>query len=242
MPTVLAVSPHLDDAIFSAGGSLCRYAREGWRVLVATVFTASTPNPSGFALTCQLDKGLAADVDYMALRRNEDAVACTLIGAEPIWLPFVEAPHRGYHSAEALFAGLRRDDAVVDEITPALIRLIERTDPDIVMAPQAIGAHADHIALYAALSACSRPMQLWIDFPYAARSASRPSPFAEAIRSLSQRTIDLHGDELRIKREAVACYASQLAFQFGGSRAAAIAIDAVRAESYALRPRRIEQS
>ena len=235
MPIVLAVSPHLDDAVFSAGGALCRYARKGWRVLVATVFTASTPNPSGFALDCQLDKGLAADVDYMALRRNEDAAACALIGAEPIWLPFVEAPHRGYSSAEALFAGLRSDDGVVETITPALGRLIASTNPDIVMAPQAIGAHADHIAVYAALSACPCAMELWTDFPYAARPASRPSPFAEAMRSLPRKAVDLDGNELRIKRGAAACYASQLGFQFGDARAARTAISASSAESYALR-------
>ena len=95
MPTALAISPHLDDAVFSAGGALARYARDGWRVVVATVFTASVQNPSGFALACQMDKGLSAEIDYMALRREEDAAACRVIGAVPAWLPFPEAPHRG---------------------------------------------------------------------------------------------------------------------------------------------------
>ena len=72
MTTLLALSPHLDDAVFSAGATLFRAARRGWRVVVATIFTGNVAQPTGFALACQLDKGLAADVDYMALRRAED--------------------------------------------------------------------------------------------------------------------------------------------------------------------------
>jgi len=98
----LAVSPHLDDAVFSAGALLARLATQGWRVVIATCFTASVPNPRGFALACQLDKGLASSVDYMALRRAEDADACAALGCEIVHLPFTEAPHRGYEDPLAL--------------------------------------------------------------------------------------------------------------------------------------------
>ena len=59
---VLAVSPHLDDAAFSVGGTLAALAAAGHQVTVVTCFTASVPDPDGFALACQLDKGLAAGV------------------------------------------------------------------------------------------------------------------------------------------------------------------------------------
>ena len=72
---VMAVSPHLDDAAFSVGGTLAALAAAGHQVTVLTCFTASVPHPAGFALACQLDKGLPADVDYLALRRAEDAAA-----------------------------------------------------------------------------------------------------------------------------------------------------------------------
>ncbi len=75
MPTALALSPHLDDAVFSAGGLLASLAAQGWRVVMATTFTQSVPDPKGFALACQLDKGLGPEVDYMALRRDEDRAA-----------------------------------------------------------------------------------------------------------------------------------------------------------------------
>ena len=38
---VIALSPHLDDAVFSTGGFLAKCAKEGRRVIVASVYTKS---------------------------------------------------------------------------------------------------------------------------------------------------------------------------------------------------------
>jgi len=117
----LALSPHLDDAAFSLGGALARMARDGWEVVVATVFTATVPAPTGFALACQLDKGLPPDADYMAIRRAEDEAACAALGARALHLPLREAPHRGYHSATALFQPPHDgDDAAEHDIRDAV--------------------------------------------------------------------------------------------------------------------------
>jgi hypothetical protein len=71
-----------------------------------TCLTQSVPDPTGFALACQTDKGLAPDVDCLALRRAEDEEAMALLGAtEVVHLPLPEAPHRGYGSAAELLAG-----------------------------------------------------------------------------------------------------------------------------------------
>jgi LmbE family N-acetylglucosaminyl deacetylase len=71
MPVALALSPHLDDAAFSCGGTLALLARRGWQVVLCTVFTASVDNPTGFALACQADKGVGPEIDYIgALLRS----------------------------------------------------------------------------------------------------------------------------------------------------------------------------
>lgn len=226
MPTALALSPHLDDAVFSAGGTLARLAREGWRVVVATVFTATVPDPRGFALACQLDKGLDAAVDYMALRRDEDAGACARIGAEPLWLPFAEAPHRGYGDAAALFAGLHADDGIVEAIVPVLRDLLRDLAPTLVLAPQAIGAHVDHVAVVEALAGTASDIWWWTDHPYAARPAPRASPFADAMDTLPSQDEPFAAVDLAAKGDAAAAYRSQLGFQFGGVEAARAAIAA----------------
>ncbi len=219
--TALALSPHLDDAAFSCGGTLARLAGAGWRVEVATLFTASVPDPSGFALACQLDKGLGAEVDYMALRRREDAEAVAALGAAPLWLPFREAPHRGYESAPALFAGPRAEDAIVDAIAPALAKLLADVEPDLLLLPQGVGGHVDHIQTVRAFdrTGWSGPVLWWRDFPYDIRDASPQEPLRERMAALSAETVALSAGEAEAKRRACRAYASQLGFQFGGAQA-----------------------
>ncbi len=208
---VLAVSPHLDDAAFSVGGTLAALAAAGHEVTVVTCFTASVPDPAGFALACQLDKGLSADVDYMALRRAEDAAAMGLLGAEPVHLELPEAPHRGYDSAPDLFAGVHDGDDVHLDVAAAL----EPLTADLWLAPQALGGHVDHLQVLRAVAALDRPVLWWRDSPYVLRDPDAvPGP-------------DLPGGlaELRLPQdldrrgEACACYTTQLGFQFGGAEA-----------------------
>jgi LmbE family N-acetylglucosaminyl deacetylase len=223
----LALSPHLDDAAFSCGGTLARLAQSGWEVTVATVFTRSVPAPTGFALACQLDKGLPAEVDYMALRRTEDAAACAALGARPLWLDFPEAPHRGYADAAALFAAPRAEDDVLSPLCGAFSKLVD-AEPDLILAPQAIGGHVDHVlvalALRLVLPAGAPPVLWWTDFPYAMRPDSHPAqPFAEAMAMLPERAVT--GDAAA-RLAACAAYTTQLGFQFGGTAGLATALQA----------------
>lgn len=216
MPRAIAFSPHLDDATFSCGSTLGRLARMGWAVTVCTVFTQSVPRPTGFALACQLDKGLGPDVDYMALRRTEDAAACAVLGAQPHWLDLPEAPHRGYGDAKALFAPPRPADTIAAPLTQALIAMLD-AGPDLVLAPQAVGGHVDHVVLVRALSAVlppGLPVLWWTDFPYSAKPHSHPArPFAAEMAAWPD--VTLVGD-VETRCRACAAYRTQLGFQFGG--------------------------
>ena len=220
-PTALALSPHLDDAAFSCGGALARLAGAGWRVVVATIFTASVPDPRGFALACQTDKGLGPEVDYMALRRDEDAAALRALGAHPVWMPFREAPHRGYADAVSLFAGTSAEDHVVAALAPALADLVAAHEPDLVLAPQAIGGHADHIQVVRAIAAATvgGPILWWRDYPYTVRDASPRQPFGARMGGLDTVDLALTPAEAEAKRRACHAYASQIGFQFGGPEA-----------------------
>jgi hypothetical protein len=215
----VAVSPHLDDAVFSAGATLARLADANWEVQVVTVFTASVPDPTGFALACQLDKGLSPEVDYLALRRAEDAEAIRrlALGTAPIHLPFPEAPHRGYESARALFAGPHGDDAdIVGDVCDALAPLV--AGADLVLAPAGLGGHVDHLQVLAALRPLARPV-VWHDQPYALRlDGAAPAGCEDGGRS--------HLRERKLR--AAAAYATQLGFQFPGRDGVAAGEPAMR--------------
>ncbi len=219
MPTALALSPHLDDAAFSCGGLLASLAQRGWRVVMATLFTGSVADPTGFALACQLDKGLPAGVDYMALRRDEDIRAAEELGiAPPVHLPFREAPHRGYGSAPELFADTRPDDGIAADLAPAIADLVAAERPDMILVPQAIGGHVDHVQAVRALRSLDVPLPIlwWRDFPYTVRATVPREPLAAVFADLAEPTMRLDPDAQARKRAACAAYASQIGFQFGG--------------------------
>ena len=227
--TALAISPHLDDAAFSAGGTLARLARRGWRVVIATVFTRSVPNPQGFALACQTDKGLPPDADYMAIRRAEDEAACAALGAEARHLPFAEAPHRGYESAPALFGGVRAGDDGGGDIAGALTTLAASLGPDLVLGPRGVGAHVDHLVVREAMARVPGQALLWTDWPYAGRTDA-PDPHANADRHARRLAVPVRN--LSAKLSACAAYATQLGFQFGGEGAMRAALTDVREEVF----------
>lgn len=223
---VLAVSPHLDDAVFSAGALLTGLAATGAEVTVLTVFTGSVADPTGFALACQRDKGLADDVDYMAVRRAEDAVATAALGAAGAHLPLLEAPHRGYSSAAALFGPVvAGDEGCPDAVREALAAFLDErfgVSVDLLLGPQALGDHVDHRHVRSAVDALARdrglPLARWADTPYVLR------PGAEAPVGEPRYPTE---EELDAKVEACAAYATQLGFQFDGTAAMARALQAL---------------
>ncbi len=211
MPTALFLSPHLDDVAFSCGGTLAKLAAAGWRCVLATAFTRSVPNPAGFALKCQTDKGLAPGVDYLAVRRAEDAEFGRVVGAaEVVWLGLREAPHRGYDSAAELFAGVKPRDDIAGALAGRVYDLWRQYRPELVFAPQGLGHHADHLQLIAAVTATlpADGVTWYRDTPYALREPADSPGFGVPI-----------GDHLLAKLDGCAAYRTQLSFQFGGAAA-----------------------
>ena len=227
MRTALFVSPHLDDVVFSCGGTLALLADQGWQTIMATCFTATVAAPTGFALACQLDKGLGPEVDYMALRRQEDRHAAEILGVGGLrWLDLPEAPHRGYGSAPELFAELRGDDDIWRELALRLGKLIEETAPQQIFAPQGLGGHVDHRQTIRAVQSVAGdvPVAWYRDTPYAIRDPAA-APFVHAPEAA---TVPIHATLDRKIRSACA-YASQIGFQFGGADGVAAALTAFTA-------------
>lgn len=215
--TALFISPHLDDVIFSCGGTLAKMSADGWHTMLCTIFTKSVINPQGFALACQLDKGLTPEVDYMKLRRAEDASAARLLGvSEILHLSFPEAPHRGYNSAPELFEKIKSGDEVWRSVAEHFAMLDEIHQPELIFAPQGLGNHCDHLqAINAVLEVFSVEKINWYyDTPYVIKQ-----PNAEKYDRLPEKLVKKDWnitDHIDAKINACAKYASQIGFQFGG--------------------------
>ena len=238
--TALLLSPHLDDVAFSCGGIAAGIARAGWRVIVATAFTRSIHPAAGFALECQRDKGLADEIDYMALRRDEDRDACAALGAEQVLLDLPEAPNRGYGSAAALFEPPRQDDDVAVPLAARLAALLADARPDLVLAPQGCGHHVDHLRLIEAVLdlrtrglAGAAAFGFYRDTPYVIRDPDAAPDARVAAVGPHDVVVPIDDFARARKHEAVACYASQLGFQFGSRLLARDALDALSAREAA---------
>ncbi len=230
-PTALFISPHLDDVAFSCGGVAAALAGRGWRTALVTVFTRSVMPATGFALACQCDKGVDDGVDYMALRRDEDRDAARILGFSSRHdLDLPEAPHRGYDSAAALFAPVHDNDHIWQDVATRLSTLVDALHPALVLAPQGLGAHVDHLQVRRVVLDCVHaPVWFYRDTPYAIRNADAPPPPALAALTAYAASVDA---SLERKLLAAQAYRSQIGFQFGGSvQAANVLRDFARAEA-----------
>ncbi|MET0404061.1 MAG: PIG-L family deacetylase [Cystobacter sp.] len=220
MSTALFLSPHLDDVAFSCGGTLARLKARGWTVALVTVFTRSVPHPTGFALACQTDKGLGPEVDYMALRREEDWNFAELLNVDRlVWADLPEAPHRGYVKT-TLFSPPHAQDHIGPRVREKLVPLMNELRPDVVFAPQALGSHVDHVQLVRMLPelGVERARTLWYrDTPYAVRQPDA-RPDASLPGELTPLAVEM-AEHLPRKVSGCHCYRTQVDFQFGGARA-----------------------
>lgn len=219
MNHVLVLSPHLDDAAFSLGPLLAEFSTEA-AVHVATPFTKSVEQPSGFALACQLDKGLPADVDYMELRRAEDRAWASELRLQVEHGDLAEAPHRGYADAQALFAERLATDDLSERLSEWVTELAQRHQPSLVFLPIGIGRHVDHLWVREIAEntlTASVPLVYYADVPYTRKSPDAASAELATLASLTRRHVFSPKEpSTRRALRAAEHYATQIGFQFGG--------------------------
>lgn len=146
MNGVVVVSPHLDDAVFSAGATIAALGE----VSVVTVF-AGDPLPEQ-STGWDRASGFSSSSEAMAARRDEDLAALDALGASAIHLGLLDNQYGGC-SPEAVIESLHRE--------------IARLTPDLVIGPLGVG-HPDHVTTREALLADPPPCDLWLyaDLPY----------------------------------------------------------------------------
>ena len=134
---IVAVSPHFDDAAMGAGQMLLRHAGVA-RTAVVTVFGGP---PSGYPdPPTEWDAlgGFQGGDDVVAVRRNEDRAAMAVLGAEPVWLDFVD--HQYLEPGNRLAAA---------DVAPALAGAIGGLEPTAVFLPMGL-ANPDHVVTHEA--------------------------------------------------------------------------------------------
>jgi len=236
---VIYLSPHLDDTALSCGGLIRRQVRAGTGVLVATVFAGrpSRTELSPFAAKLHAQWGHLSDP--VAVRRKEDKKAMQLLGADYTHLEHPDAIYRFdntsflYLREPDLFGPLHPSDLkLVRQSAEAMTELIH-PQPSVIYAPLAVGNHVDHqLVREAALTLHRRsyPVVFYEDYPY----VELPGALTRELDCIgtegwTEEVQEVQEEDLAMKIEAIAAYASQMDKLFQG-----VEVMSERVRDYAL--------
>jgi LmbE family N-acetylglucosaminyl deacetylase len=214
------LQPHFDDAALSSGGTLALQSVAGMKNLVITVFGGLPKDNvlSPFATQTLTRWGLSLDpCAAVERRREEDTAALETLGADTLWLDFVDAVFRGtppyYPSDESLFGSVHAGDLQVDQrLAEVLGEIHQRAPLAAIYAPLGIGHHVDHQLV---CSAADRLVQqranvkFYEDFPYVTRPGALVARQKELGIAMEPEWVEVSA-QIRQKEEAIAAYASQL--------------------------------
>jgi LmbE family N-acetylglucosaminyl deacetylase len=112
---VVVLSPHLDDAVLSLGAAVAHGSRHGAEITVVTVL-AGEPGSAVPAGEWDAAAGFATAGEATRARRAEDARACELVGARPVWLDFCDHQYPRGGSDDDVWAALVPELAAADSI------------------------------------------------------------------------------------------------------------------------------
>ncbi|OGK33838.1 hypothetical protein A3I50_01755 [Candidatus Roizmanbacteria bacterium RIFCSPLOWO2_02_FULL_37_9] len=192
--TCYFISPHLDDAILSAGG-LIDYLANKTRVEIITIFTQATPRPyTRFCKKFMSDCGYTDADLFFQDRRKEDEIVCKKVKVDYQHLEFIDVAWRKKQSPNLIekLSGIihpevlhlyplgrnfmsgktvEEDKEMISEITKKLQSFMfyaSRFKKSIIFSPLAIGNHVDHVIVR---NICSEIFPLeklifWTDYPY----------------------------------------------------------------------------
>ncbi|ABY34343.1 MAG TPA: GlcNAc-PI de-N-acetylase [Chloroflexus aurantiacus] len=211
----IVLSPHLDDAALSCGGSLAAAVAAGEPVLVVTICTATPPTDMQFSALAQqfhADWGLSPTM-VMQTRCREEETALSILGADGVWVGALDAIYRMpevYNSRAALFGEPAAGDPLFTTLHDLCHQLRHRFPHATVYAPLGVGNHVDHQLTCLAAATIEGPVMWYEDFPYVVRPGAleqRLDILDWPLRPLV-RTID---ERMTTRLAAITAYASQLA-------------------------------
>ena len=191
------LSPHLDDAVLSCGGTIHRQASADETVLVITLFAEdASPGADLSDFSQEQHRQWGSVPRPMALRRAEDLAALTLLGAEAVYMDYHDAVYRAdpagvwlYPDLKALFGSVHSAEPLDPlDMADRLSHLIPQEDEMVLYAPLGVGRHIDHQITHAAARALLGQgflahgcrLAFYEDYPYAEQPGAVDTALAAA--------------------------------------------------------------
>jgi LmbE family N-acetylglucosaminyl deacetylase len=206
------LSPHLDDAVLSAGGLIYEQTKSGIPVEIWTLMCGYPPDGkySTYAQQQHAQWGFTSAVEGIRIRREEDTRATARIGASVLHFDFLDCIYRRGGNGDWFYYDITDPPLEEDSELPAQIaeavsaRL--RWD-DMLVCQLSVGSHVDHVLARRAAELLGRPLLYDADIPYLFDKPHELEPKAAGMEE-SVHLVTESG--LRAWQEAILEYKSQL--------------------------------
>jgi LmbE family N-acetylglucosaminyl deacetylase len=219
--SVIYISPHLDDAILSCGGTIHQLTNSGKPVLIVTVMAGNPPAGDLSTFAQSLHKRWRIAAEEVAIRRKEDIDACLELGAD--WLHWeipdciyrrsTENDEQIYASEESLFGEIDPTETTLLDSLSGLMESMPRSDS--LFVPLAVGHHVDHQLTRRAAEdrLDGTEIAYYEEYPYSG-SEHRLTAAIDAADQWSSEIIRLKSEDIEARIRAIACYQSQISTFF----------------------------
>jgi LmbE family N-acetylglucosaminyl deacetylase len=207
------LSPHLDDAVLSAGGLIYDQTHSGIPVEIWTFMCGNPPedaDDSPFAQLLHFQWGFPNAEEAMYGRRLEDRNAAAIVGASVLHFDFLDCIYRRGENGEWLYTDISIPPVKADSGIPARIAetISARLQPDDVLVCQlAVGSHVDHVLVWMGAALVGRPLLYDIDIPYL---FYKPQELAPKSAGMKESVYSITEAGLNSWQEAILAYTSQV--------------------------------
>ena len=206
------LSPHLDDAVLSAGGLIYEQTKSGIPVEIWT-FMAGTPSDTEISQFAQLlheQWGFASAEETVASRREEDKTAASIVGATTVHFDFLDCIYRRDENGEWPYHEISLPPHKMDMDLPRQIAdmILPRLEPDDELVCQlSVGSHVDHVLVRQAAELLNGPLTYDVDIPYL---FYKPEELEPKSAGMKEELYAVSETGLKAWKEAVLAYRSQL--------------------------------
>ena len=213
---LIYISPHLDDAVLSAGGLIYEQVRAGMDVEIWTMMCGFPPSTdlSLYAQILHSDWGIFSAAEVVTARRAEDVQATGIVGAKAVYFDFLDCIYRrgknGGWLYSYIFVPPHEDEGdLPGRMAESISARLKPTDQ--LVCQLGLGSHVDHILVRRAVELLQRPLLYYTDIPYLFKT---PEEFGSHTAGMKANAHTVGEAGLKRWQEAIAAYESQISSLF----------------------------
>jgi len=210
------ISPHLDDAVLSAGGFIYEQTRVGNPVEIWTIVSGFPPpgELTPLAQVLHFQWGTGTPEETVTLRRAEDVNAASMVGAKTVHFDVPDCIYRRGPDGEPLYSDIfvqphKVEAHLPDQIAHTIAPHLGADDQ--IICQFGIGSHVDHILVRQAVERLNRPLWYAADLPYL---FNQPGELAPKTAGMKEVVHPITEAGLMAWIEAVLAYKSQISSLF----------------------------